>query len=1035
MLKKLLYRHFTKSFLPLCALLTISACTDISEEVDGMVKDGDLKDAVEWMEKEIAGDPENPLYHALAAEVKTRLCVEEKCTETQPEKLKEIANHLGFVTKPVVTEGDKPRNVYANLLEISKGFKNDPNHPKPIIAFLDTIPAHIPQQNFAKMLMDMSTESIGNFEVPATLSLLQKVKDIAPASDYAIYIPLIHGMISNDDEAIPSAMEIAQQPDGKMTPEIAYMIPYAFFFQEVEKDSANGAFNFVKDFNKNFKELHLSKTNHMTAKASVSQSLREMANNKKFVAMAIKHINRMTPVEAEPEKAAEQNSEKGEKAVQATTALETPTAKEEMSLTEENRRELFKLYLFKTSLTFNPDQQKVWDEFLQPAMNYVDSTGFVDLLFSGIDQNKIPKDAIEPYNDKLFKIIESRFKSGENTISLLQKVIIPLTNNKDIVGKVDDIVNKGIKKAIKESDHKRLVDYASFKPSIAKPYRQEIVGVIVKALDNLWNTDEFEDMSRLAGFLKNSMGIDFNLDSLLVKKFQEFIVNAKIHEELSADTPDMLLQKQKEVQLDLGKKYAFLKEHFKATPETMDSQLKTLVLNAKGAYGTPVAFFRLYHLFDNVAFPLEERNEFLVGAIKDSLEKNEEITAPEMVKVGYQLVKNHPDIPLIFIVSETLRRINSLEESREVWKTANNEFKEKLKNVKPQFTTLMEAIQLFDSNKKTQAFELFSVLSDEKYLETAGGYLTKLRKIIGDHKGIFVIDGDTSERMHAVLIVVEPLSDPKQVTSLLDVKVKIVNAIGSVMIKSDTELTEDYGRTFSYTFNGQVNPDLQILPITEEQRAGAQLPQSFERTFGDIVGIKFDQDEKTGDAIIMAINTAGTTYPFHRITSDIRTPLFPQGTFGITKQISGKNKNTDHVMPVGTIINIKTDEKRPIQPIHEGKKLSIVYPVTGEVLHPSSPIPRPFSGFYGIDTHTINFEYDYPLSKGSKGTLQAITTCQALDNTILCASHNKHWSRLKFSHIVKGYKAESDESEEEPRIVPSEESADGLLEPPEALQQ
>jgi hypothetical protein len=1009
-------------------LFVLSACTDPAAEVDAMIEDGDLLEAVEWMDEEVENSPTDPLFNGLAAEIKTRLCIQNNCTEKNPEILIQIAAHLKNVTGPVETEDGALRNIYANLLKISRDFKNDTNHPEPIIAFVETIPAHIPQDGFAQMLMDMAVGSISKIEVPATLSLLKKVEEIAPSSDYAVYTPLIHAMISNDTAALTSALAKARQPKGKLTLETAYLLPYAFFFQDIEKDSNNGAFSFVKTFNQQFKNLKLSKTNYTIAKPWISTSLKHMANNKYLGALAIKHIDNMKLISHE--KQVQIELEKQDSALDTVKALETPTATEEMALNDKGKKDLFKLYLFKTSLIFNPDQKEVWHGFLQPAMDYVDTTGFVDLLFTGIDQTKIPKDAIAPYNKKLFAIIENKFNANENAIFLLHKIIIPEINSDPVVSRLDALLTKGINKSIKKNDYKQLVGYASFKPKLARPFRQKIAAIIKEALNKLWLENQFDDMAKLANFLEKSMEINIILDNLLITKFQEFIVAEKIPEKISADTADILLKKQNEVRLDLGEKFAFLSKHFAKSPEVLDGQLKTLVLNAKGAYGTPVAFFKLYHLFNDRNFSMADRNEFLVGAIKDSLEKNEKITASEMVDIGYKLVQNHPDIPLIFVVSETLKRITSLDESRIVWKNSSREFREKLKNVKPQFTTLMEAIHLFDAGKKKQAFEMFSILSDEKYLKTAEEYITKFRKIIGNHKGIFIADNDVNEKMHAVFISVEPLSDPKKITSLLDVKVKIINAIGSVMIKSDTELTEDYGRTFSYTSSGKINPDLQILPISEEQRAGATLPQSFERTFGEIIGIKFAED-KEGNAIVLAITTDGTTYPFHRITSDIKTPLFPQGRFGITKQISGRNKNTDHVMPIGTVISVATDEKRPIQPVHEGKKLAIVYPITGEILHPSSPNPRQFTGFYGMDTHTMNFEYDYPLNRGSKGTLKAINRCQVLDKTILCASHNKHWSRLKYSHIVKGYKAQESTKQDEFEMTPE---GDNILKPPSELQ-
>lgn len=999
---------FKKLSILLVTVCLLSACKDPAEEIDGMIEEGNLIEAAEWMDEELEDDPKDPLFNGLAAEVKTRMCLKEKCTETNPQLLKQIGQHLSHVKKPIKTDSGQLRDVYLNLIRIAKGFEKDETHPKPIIEFIKIVPPYVSHIKFPNLLMDMAIESMRKVDVPATVALLSLVKEIAPSSYFSVYTPLLVAMISHNEDEFHEAMELTKQPDAQMTKEVAYLMPYALLFEGIEEDVDNGAFAFIKTLSTSLKALGLSKENYTAVHTGTSIALRDMAMNDKILALGAKHINSMKPVtqkhiwESSVANEPTETTPEPTPATEIVQKVETPTATEELALNDQAKKDMFKLYLLKTSLTFNPDQKDVWKAFLQPAMNYVDRTGMVEILFSGIDQNKIPKDEISTYNSKLFTVIRSRFNKNEDSVELLKKVVVPPVNNADIIAQLDELVNMGLDKAIKHADYITLVDYASFKPELAKPYRQKIVELVVDSLDRLWTDDKFEEMAKLGNFLQTSMNIDFNLDSLLLKKFQEYVDKHKIIDQLSSETIAPLFKQQTEEQLDFGAKYAYLKEHFMDHPEVLDSQLKSLILNAKGMYGIPVAFFRLYHMFIDPKFTTEKRNEFLVGAIKDSLEKNSKLTAIETIKMGSELIDHHPDIPPIFIVNETLKRIKTLDESKEVWRLANKPIKESIKNVKPQFTTLMEAIELFDSGKKKESFDKFSVLSDEKYIQTASDYLTKFRKIVGDHKGVFVAE-TVDEKMHSAVIVVEPTADADAITTLLNVKVRLTNNVGSILIKSDSELTEDYGRTFSYTFNGQTNPDLNILPLTEEQRASATLPQSFERTFGEIIGVKFDYDE-AGNDIVLAVISDGTTYPFHRVTSNIDLPLFPQGKFGITDQISVKNKNTDHVMPVGSILQFDTNEKRPIQPMHAGKKLAIVYPVTGTLLHPSSPIPRQFSGFFSPDTYIVDFEFDYPLSQNSKGTIQSVSRCQVLDNMITCASHNKHWSRLKYSHIVKGYK-------------------------------
>ena len=71
-------------------------------------------------------------------------------------------------------------------------------------------------------------------------------------------------------------------------------------------------------------------------------------------------------------------------------------------------------------------------------------------------------------------------------------------------------------------------------------------------------------------------------------------------------------------------------------------------------------------------------------------------------------------------------------------------------------------------------------------------------------------------------------------------------------------------------------------------------------------------------------------------------------------------------------------------------------------MHPSSSKPRTIEGFYNPEKQVVTFAYSYPLTSG--GSLDAILKCQTSGVEIICAGHNKHWGRQRYSYITYGQK-------------------------------
>lgn len=1011
----------------IASALLLAACGEPPQKtVSTYFEQQNYNEAITWLNEQLADDKENRLLNSLLAEALIRQCLKNNCFSKQEGTLDALPQALSLAgQKPIQLEENQTRDTYAIISNLAKNVIKHPDHPKPLVKIMDSLPESAPKNEFIALIMQEAKNEMTHFKPNAAANLLESVAKLVDRNSFtAHYTTFLVGLLTNNQDILNvrmPAMRAKQQEASPNGTDDLKLLPYAMYLGTIQNNPREGTNLFIQNFEKNLDAYGVRPFQTPQSRSQYAQMFKNFASNTQFLNHANRHY--------QPEQALIPVNAKEDISITQITTAATATVDVESEDLPENDSPLLKTQLLKASLSLDPSQPETWESYLQATSQMLKYSKNPAELFASLDKSKMPASAAGSFNESLFASIEAQIEKEDDTalLPLLKQVIVPADAQeaKKIRVRAEKIITRLMEKAINQQNIEKVIAYTEFNPEVGRLFRQQIVSLVVEKLEANWKQNDFNRIDTLAHFLTSTMDVDFNLDSLILQNFDQHLQNIEINKQLTANSPTTLLQPQNEVALDLGPKFEFLRRHFKNQPEVIDTQLKNLIVNAKGTYGTATALHRLFSQFDESKFPEEERYNYLVSSIKGSLSNDESLSAKEFANIGYRLHKMHPSLPLLFIISESLRRVDSLEDARAIWKTANQEFITSLRTVRPQFTALMEGVDAYEEGDLQTAAERFSILSHPRYLEQVQPYVDEMRLLTKSLEGIYLAH-ETNDNMRTIMIMIEPsiadmeaerqgkTHEPLGLASMLGLKLQLINAVGSVNIANPKTLSEDRGQTFKSRLQAYFNPNAETITLTEEAKSNIRLPKSFERIYGDITSFHIDDENMQ-----LKVNNDKKTYQFKRIKQKTIVPLQPEGRYGITTQKSKNSRTTDHILPVGSILTLRTDLKNPIQPIKEGLRLPVIFPVSGTLLHPLSPKPLTVEGFYSIDRHTTNLSYTYPYGpQGSK--LEANVRCHVIDTYLTCAGHNVHWSRKRYTHVVEGRKAKNSKpAAPEPEKMPT----------------
>lgn len=998
--------------LSLLFVVLLAGCSDNpATKVDSYFADKNYEAATKWLEKKLEDAPGDQLLNGLAAEAYTQLCLQKNCyaTANAPEvaRINTLLSRVRNKRIPVGEDG-KIRNIHENIKQALRAESLSENGPQNIVKF---------QQSFtdgaSKILLNQQISALAH-ELFTTLktqtvgeNLLKEIGNAAGEDDYNGHLASLAVAISTKN-AVDMNVHLTgvrtKARNAQANRHLAASFPMAFYRLAVQEDPKNGALAFAQGLYKQIQDLNTKPLLKNSATNAMAQSVAEMAEDQNFLTNAMAHFNvpALPPVKDNVlEKPANTTTETP--VVESAPLAENSPAPNQPNL--DDPKQILSMMLLKQAILLNPRSTEFWQKFTPLALGYAARTGSYDHL-DGLAKVDAPAPSLKDYNNHMIALATQYRQSGKDALAPLSYVILPEEGGDAYKKPRDQILIEMLDAALEAKDTDEMVRIASFDVDVAKESRQKIVNSLILAMKELWDADNYQPILDYTNFLVKTMGIEFNLDGLLLQNLETYLQEENFAEKLTTNTPEFLLEAQKDVALDLGPKMNFLTDYFKTNPAVMDTQLKKLILKAEGTYGRPVAFYRLQHYINASIFPKEEQETYFLNVLQTSLLDDASLSGPGFADLGYQLSITHPQLSLEFIVSEALKRTKTLEDSRHIWRISNADMRDVLKAVNPQFTALMVSIDAFEKADYLKALTTFSTLEDANLLAIATDYINFYRDLMADIQGTYITE-QMDDNMKAIIVNIAPqiskpreAQDPLSESYLAGLNITVINGVGTLHETSTKTLTEDYGAIYRASIKAVLNPNTQGITLQEENRADSTFNHSFEKTFGRFSSLSFPD---TGE-MRLKVEPQEEAYRFRRIDPNPYQPLFVFGRYGTTRQISAADPATDHILPPGSILEIETDVKSPLQPMRNGKKLPIIFPVFGTLQHPASDEDIKLGGFYNLSKHTLNLSYKYPYGQ-NQAPLEARLRCQILESYLRCAGHNKHWERKRYSHIVVGRKA------------------------------
>lgn len=965
---------------------------DSSDDLSNSIAAGNYEEALKSLTSQLEKTPADRRLNALSALAKLEKCLATNCFTDNPALLNEIKTHLSYGTEAILLENDTMLDLKAELAKLAPRVAALPHQPKPLVAMLDIVPLDA-RTAFADALFTKALTLLRQADFASAEDQLSIIaSSTGLVGEQQKFATLLYAILTGDADQVESyTIALRSRQKGADIPLNALRMLPLTYFSQVRHDP-NGTYFFLTGLNDFLTSRQLTSLFAAEGGRAIAEEVRYIGTAPSLRQLALNHFTAAPTLSGEMIPIAETNQP-----APATTA-DPVSGTTEVADNYDSAATLLDLYLTKLSLVIDPDQPSVWIDFLPKAEKYVTYTGDVGLITQNINANLIPAAARDAYNNRLFRVIETFDSQGENVLPLLSQLATKDIDKATLV-RLEKMVQVGLETAVQNEQTDLVIAYADFRPEIARNSRQIVVPLIIDSIRYHFAEDNMEEVVKLGDFLTQDMRIDFNLDAVILQGFEKHLTEAKVAETLNADDVLYLVQPQEVIQVDLGPKFDFLKTYFADQPDVVNSQLKNLVVAANGAYGTANAMYRLFHLFIEEDFSTDEREQYLVNTLQNSLAQDLVLQGSELADIGYQLHTLHPKLPLSFVINEALSRLKTLDDSRLLWQQATADYRDTIQIIRPQFSALMQAIDAFEAGDKQQAASMFATLTNTFYLDLATPYIEEYLSTLRNYAGIYAPNITHNSKLPTGLIVLDPAGNDISSADLAQMNIGFVNLMGTHTTNNPTTFVTNAGAVYHATLQSALDFNTQSITLTETDRDTAEFDGKFEEVFGPIEHIKLTGTNQE-PTLTMTI-TGGQPITFERIAATADSPLFPDGRYGITQQLSQSVAQTDRILPPGALIELKTDQDHPLQPMKGPVKLPVIYKVTGEIWHPATLSPQPITGYYQTETHLTLFTFTYPLAH-NQGSVQAAAKCHIIAHNLLCGSHNLHNNRTKFTHQVLG---------------------------------
>lgn len=953
------------------AAAALSSCGDSDEvRLVSMLEAKQTQQAIELAAKRLDKDPESPLYNAVMAQLLAETCVPERCPQTNPEKLEAIRKHLAQIKNPIEVQEGQIFDVYTLLPATAERFLTVNHAPDDYLLFIQkTLPENAPKARFIQGMKNVANGALRQGQTEKALTMLKAISQVGAADDASV----IASKFMFD--FISGGGNIDAEKSQKL--------------EELLKTNKPELNNFIQ----NIAYLVFVKTaNHPDPKQRTFKHFIDVMTNP-FKAMGVPSLN--TP----------ENRQQLSVAILETTqddALSNQLAKliddDARTLPEQEKPAFVRTKLLRFALITDPANKQLWQQFFKPALQTAAVGQSLSFLYDNIDLSLIPPEIVIENNKAIIEHAQ-KVLADKGDISFLLKEIIYRPDAQQLFfdETAKELIAQALTKAIEHGDYRQAINYVQFSPEKAAEQGEKLAETLKEGVKDLWQQDKFDEMEEVANFMRVSLRIPYSLDVQFLDFFSAYLNSAEVQDKLRAETADHLLLSKEEARVDLGIKMAYVLDRFKERPDIVQARLKTLAIEIPGTYSTANTLHSLAHLFNDANL-----NELISNAIKSGIVNDKTIRPEDLVLVGSKLVLLWPEINYNFIINEVFKRVANIDDARAAWKAGNSEFKQNTEKLRPQLAALMKGIDLFEKGNITDAAKFFTVLSDQQYVQSAQRYTKEYDLLIEPFVGTYFYQ-NAGDDMHVAVVRVD------RSQKLLEARVELINLVGS--LTRQTEFLTDNGQVISHTFDVKIDPEGMILTVPDNQKTivvasgqkdVADLNLGLERVFGTIKDLQLKPDS----LIIHAKD--GTAYTYLKMSKELSFFELPQGRYGITKEVSIHAPATSHVLPVGSILNLKTEAEPDTLPIEDtitgDMRPQLVYRVSGTIMHPTTRTPLELQGYYNRRNQITELTYSYPMNQGQT-IFDAVIRCHLLLNQLRCAGHNKHWSRQRFVNVVEGLKA------------------------------
>lgn len=963
----------------LVGTLLLAGCGDPSpDDLNTQIDEGNAASALASINSQLAENPSSPVLNILALKARLLRCAELNCPLSNPDEMHALKGNLARTgdlgMSGIRLENGTMLTTTALFAQAAPLYANLPGQPSPTLALLAVAPEEA-RPALADGLFGSALSHLRQMEpVPAAHNLLALLALTGLTNTYQSWGGLMgYTLQGNTQQTEAYGIALRSQQGNALPANALRLLPHVVAAKAQGRTMAE-RLSTLMPYVQNLELPRLLDSKAGTAVAAELNSLRANATWQSAVLRA-------EGVETAPITT-----------LSGTTALGPAGA--------------LHLQLTNLSLAFAPNQPDLWREFLPQAAAYMQTTSATlggMGVFDNLNPEGLPGDIQADYLGKLFKVIEARVASQQPILQLLQQAGT-MKMDRPTATKLEKLVQSGLETALNQRNLDAVLDYAAFKPEIARQNRQAVVPLLVSHLKDLVRESNFERVQELDDLLTNKLKLDFNMGSLLVQEFAAEAANATNRKLFTADTPEVLLQSQasatEPLQPLMGSLWEYLVKQFASKPAVLNGELKKLVNDPNSTYGTPTAMYRLMPYFNTADYPVETQQEFLAAAIQQSVIKDTSLTGPGMMQLTGALAEVHPYMSTAGLVEQALARGKTLEDSQNMWASATPALRETIRTVRPQFALLMSGIDSFTHGDKTFGIRTLSKVKAMPYAGQAEAYLGQYREALSALVGLYAATDATSGLPTAYVKVESPLFHGGT-GGAADLRVTFINRLGTLTAKDADNLGEDLAALRSTTLTLPL--DVGAGNVVIDPKILAEFPASpgFDALYGAIRGMTFYPgkvgDEKPGALSLeslkgapavyekVAVNPAATDLPEH----------LPIGRFTLTmplnKDLSGVSGSiTAAMLPAGSLLEIT--------PMMDAALPSST--LAGTLWHPAANKAIEMSGSYDTELYSTLLNYSYPLPSG--GLVKARLTCQVLAGPIVCAAHNLHQPRIRNILTVRG---------------------------------